>query len=855
MTDEKPDSALLHAAERVASGEAVRWDELDDDPATARLMANLRGLEDIANLFESKRRVEPVGEILFEWGHLRVLEPLGQGSYGEVFKAFDTVLERNVALKLRHPEAAQQAQAYLQEARRLARVRHPNVLAVHGADIHDRRAGIWTDLIKGQTVESVLDRDAQLHPDQVLDAALAIARALEAVHAKNLVHGDVKAANVMVEHSGNVILMDFGAGSESGRAGKHTVGSPLVMAPERLQGDLPHPKNDIYSLGVMLYRMFAAGAYPVNAQSLQELIDHHAAGKRRTPLRSLNAKVPRHWLRLIDAMLSADPERRPTAAQCISQLQSIENLPRRRRGILAASVIAGSLALGAIVAGMGYLAARQAETEALVARDRAEAITGFLQDTLAAPMQDTGGFEVTVAAVMEDAAARLQAGEFEGDPVRQATIMETMARTYNVLANHLAAESLGRRAVALFSTHRGAQSQEAMRARLTLGETLHHLGRFDEAQSLHAQTLSDARALLGASHSYTLLSAARLAATLDLLGETEQARSMLHGVLDAIKGATLDDDAAVARGLAQQQLAHYLTRSGEFSEALPLLTGAFETMAARYGKDNHRVLPLRHSRSNVYIELGQLDLAETELRESLQIVESRGATHTPNGVSILSSLSLSLYNQGKFEEALPISERAFSTAQSVYPAGHLSVLKLQGNLANLYKELGRVAQAEAAYRDVLASASSQTSDSHHMVLLFQTNLLELLVENYRFEQALPMAIQTIELQTEALGANHLYTLYAGDLLGRAQAGMGLQDEAESTLRDVMARKREHLGADSPYLVDSQINLAELLLTRGEYQEARMLLREARRSAAVVLGEDHPKTRRAEQMLTTVQSGS
>ena len=166
-----------------------------------------------------------------------------------------------------------------------------------------------------------------------------------------------------------------------------------------------------------------------------------------------------------------------------------------------------------------------------------------------------------------------------------------------------------------------------------------------------------------------------------------------------------------------------------------------------------------------------------------------------------------------------------------------------------------VAQAEAAYRDVLASASSQTSDSHHIVLLFQTNLLELLVENYRFEQALPMAVETIELQTQALGANHLYTLYAGDLLGRAQAGMGLLDQAESTLRDVMVRKREHLGADSPYLVDSQINLAELLLARGEYQEARTLLREARRSAAVVLGEDHPKTQRAEQMLTTVQSGS
>lgn len=855
MTAEKPESVLLSAAEQIASGEEVRWDELDESPATAKVLANLRGLEDIANLFESKRQNEPVGEVLFEWGHLRVLESRGQGSYGEVFKAFDTVLERNVALKLRHPESEQQAQAYLQEARRLARVRHPNVLAVHGADIHQRRAGIWTDLINGLTIETILEQDSQLHPDQVLDAGLAIARALEAVHAKNLVHGDVKAANVMVEHSGTVVLMDFGAGSESGRAGKHTVGSPLVMAPERLQGDLPDPKNDIYSLGVMLYRMFSGGDYPVNAQSLQELLDHHAAGSAHSPLRAKSRRVPRHWLRLIEKLLSTDPTQRPTASECISRLLVIQGLPRQRRRFLVAGVIAGSLALGAIVAGMGYLAARQAEQEALVARDRAEAITGFLQDTLAAPMQDLGGLEVTVAAVMEDAASRLQAGEFEGDPIRQAAIMETMARTYNVLANHQAAESLGQRAVALFSQHRGSQSAETMRAKLTLGEALHHLGRFEEARALHAETLFRANELLGVTHSYSLLAAARLGGTLDILGESEQAFGMLQTALAAVESAQLDEEASIARGLVQQQLAHHLTRSGEFSQALPLLSGAYEALAARYGEDNHRVLPLRHSRSNVYIELGQLDLAESELRECLAIVESRDATQTPNGASILSSLSLSLYNQGKFEEALPISERAFSTAKVVYPAGHLSVLKLQGNLANLYKELGRVAQAETAYRAILETVSNQTNDSHHMALLFRTNLLELLVENYRYEQALPLAMETIALQTQALGENHLYTLYAGDLLGRAQAGMDLYDEAESTLRDVMARKREHLGADSPYVVDSQINLAELLLSRGDYQEAKTLLREAWRSSVAILGEDHPKTQRAQQMLATVQSGS
>ena len=143
-------------AAAIADGEAVSYPQAVA-LSESQEVTDFRDLERIAKAFSraaaaGSPAAVPRAPTLFRWGSLEVLEKVGEGAFGEVFRAYDPVLEREVALKLRRggPSAVEQSgRRYLEEARRLARVRHPHVLAVYGAAVHDGRVGLWTELIDG----------------------------------------------------------------------------------------------------------------------------------------------------------------------------------------------------------------------------------------------------------------------------------------------------------------------------------------------------------------------------------------------------------------------------------------------------------------------------------------------------------------------------------------------------------------------------------------------------------------------------------------------------------------------------------------------------------------------------------
>ncbi|HPW54481.1 MAG TPA: serine/threonine-protein kinase [Thermoanaerobaculaceae bacterium] len=315
------DDRLLELAGRVADGTPVDWKSPTATPELDDTVRNLQALEAVAAAFRACRdegdatpaageRSALAGEgrePLFVWGHLEVLEKLGEGSFGEVYRARDPVLDRDVALKLRRAASgeglAAQA-AFLDEARRLARVRHPNVLTVYGADVHDGRAGLWADLITGQTLEERLAQEGPLGAHETALAGIELCDALAAVHAQGLIHGDLKAANVMRERGGRLVLMDFGSVTEAPRCGGAgaTLGTPLVTAPEVLRGDTPAATADLYSLGVLLYRL-VSGRYPVEADSLMELCDKHARAES-VPLADRRSDLPTAFLEVVERALA-----------------------------------------------------------------------------------------------------------------------------------------------------------------------------------------------------------------------------------------------------------------------------------------------------------------------------------------------------------------------------------------------------------------------------------------------------------------------------------------------------------------------------------------------------------------------
>lgn len=236
------------------------------------------------------------------WGHLRVFEPIGQGAFGEVYRAWDTRLDREVALKLLPVDAADSVDSsIIEEGRLLARVRHPNVVTIYGAERIGDRIGLWMEYIQGRTLEQLVTDGRDFTPREVIDLGLELTRAVSAVHGAGLLHRDIKAQNVMVADDGRVVLMDFGTGLDlTEQGGTTAAGTPLYLAPEVLAGDTASPRSEIYSIGVLLYRLLT-GSYPVRASGLADLrrayaqADRTHIGSVRPGLPSrLDSKEPAH---------------------------------------------------------------------------------------------------------------------------------------------------------------------------------------------------------------------------------------------------------------------------------------------------------------------------------------------------------------------------------------------------------------------------------------------------------------------------------------------------------------------------------------------------------------------------------
>jgi serine/threonine protein kinase/Flp pilus assembly protein TadD len=289
------------------------------------------------------------------WGPFRLIEKVGQGGFGQVYRAWDSTLEREVALKLLLPrdmDQGEEGNAVLREARLMARVRHANVVPVYGVDRHDGRVGFWSDFVRGKTLSALLAAQGPFGYREAALIGIELCKALSAVHAAGLLHRDIKTGNAMREEGGRILLMDFGLSDEHDAAHRFG-GTPIYLAPELLAGAPASVSSDIYALGVLLYHLVTA-KYPVEGTNLQELKAAHESGSRRTLLDE-RPDLPERFVQVIETTLDRDPQNRyATAGQMVAALSAVIGMsgdsvsqppaPTRRRAWLAAPAI-GALAL------------------------------------------------------------------------------------------------------------------------------------------------------------------------------------------------------------------------------------------------------------------------------------------------------------------------------------------------------------------------------------------------------------------------------------------------------------------------------------------------------------------------------
>jgi serine/threonine protein kinase/Tol biopolymer transport system component len=349
---------VLEAARAIAAGRRVDWAAIESSAdlseSLAGLLRELKIVEDIAELHRSlpdpiSSLSDPAGSSLSPqtvetaapaatWGSLRLLERVGEGAFGDVFRAWDPRLDREVALKLlRRPDSQHDSvgSSVIDEGRLLARVRHPNVVTVYGADRIDGRVGLWMEFVRGRTLEVVLKDHGPFGAQEAALIGLDVCRALSAVHRAGLIHRDIKAHNVMRESGGRIVLMDFGTGREDlADSDAELAGTPLYLAPEVFAGKPATTRSDIYSVGVLLYHL-ATGSYPVKGRTVADLREGHAK-RRRAWLRDERPDLPDRFVQAVERSLAEDPAERyesagameAALARVMSTSDSVDPAPR-----------------------------------------------------------------------------------------------------------------------------------------------------------------------------------------------------------------------------------------------------------------------------------------------------------------------------------------------------------------------------------------------------------------------------------------------------------------------------------------------------------------------------------------------
>lgn len=292
------------------------------------------------------------------FGPYRIDDKLGQGGMGVVYKAFDTTLQRPVAIKMiqtAHKESTGDGSEarFMREARAASRLTHPAIVTIYHFGVEGDTEYIVMEYVEGKTLRKII-HDEPMPLDQLYDIAIQTAEGLAAAHEANIVHRDMKADNVMVSSKGQVKILDFGLAklkdplqpaTDDGETIFQTqaglaVGTASHMSPEQAMGREVDGKSDVFSFGVVLYHM-ACGKVPFQGPNPTITMARIIEGEV-TPLRHHNPNVPEPLEELILRCLQKNRMFRPTSAEVVQTLKALRDSSKVPTGMPAAAAVAAA---------------------------------------------------------------------------------------------------------------------------------------------------------------------------------------------------------------------------------------------------------------------------------------------------------------------------------------------------------------------------------------------------------------------------------------------------------------------------------------------------------------------------------
>jgi tetratricopeptide (TPR) repeat protein/tRNA A-37 threonylcarbamoyl transferase component Bud32 len=810
------------------------------DRERALLMAHLDGCEACLSLVAavaggSARRAEPANALVraslakgTPIGRYLVLELVGRGGMGEVYAAYDPKLNRRIALKLLNERAASPVSAarLAREAQAIARLSHPNVVAIYDAGEYGDRLYLAMEFVEGQTLGDWL-RESPRTWAEIRNVFAASGAGLAAAHEAGLVHRDFKPQNVMVGVDGSVRVMDFGLATDvveveadqppslqvtdATTLTNHTraltrsgtlVGTPLYMAPEQFLGRPTDARTDQFSFCVALYESLY-GERPFPADSFSELAEAVVAGRVRDPVQK--GRVPLFLRRLVARGLKADPRLRFPSMQAL--LEVLRYDPARRRRWAAAG--AGVAALATCVAVAGQRFATRGER---MCRDAGDKLAGIWT------IEGTGGRRQSI----RTAFLATRVGFAEPTWNRVSALLDEYSRQWNAIytdaceATHVRGDQSaqvldlrmaclegGRRALEALTSVLGRADSSVIVEAINAAHALPELDRCSDVTALQAPVPPPRNPNIRARLPELRSKLAEFKALIDT-GQASEARRQLGPLAEA--AAAIDYEPFTAEVLSAQ--AWLEGQSGAPADAVKMMEKAAWSGLAAHRDD----IALEAVAGLVAYDgyfLGRSDESNRWALLGGALLRRLGPGHDRVAAWFYQGRAIARERRAEYAEALADLERALSLKQNVLPPQHPDLALTLHTMANVYNEMGRPQDALlAASRAVEVDESAYGAESPLLAksLLARGESLGLLGRHSEAERDLRRAV---DLSTAWVGPDHPWTAYALTGLGKTLVAEGRWREATSVLRRAL-RTRTASEPNPEAVAETQFALAQAL---------------------------------------------
>jgi serine/threonine-protein kinase len=743
-------------------------------------------------------------------GPYRLLRILGEGGTSTVYLAVrDDQYRQRVAIKVIKPgmDSRQILARFHQERQILASLSHPNIARLlDGGTTAAGHPYFVMEYVEGAPLDVHV---AHLDLEARVELFRAVCQAVHYAHRNLVVHRDLKPSNILVRADGVPKLVDFGIakllnpelaglGAEP-TATLFRLMTPHYASPEQVQGKAVGVPSDVYSLGVILYKLVSGERpYEIDTGSLHEIERIVCEVNPPPPSQRAKQKLSRDLESIVLMAMRKEPdrrydsahelaedlrrwlERRPVIARRATLGYRAWSLVRRKPGVVAAALlVAASLLGGAIATASAWSSAVRQSERAEAQRLRAEQTLAFIVALFKTENANVDTARLSVDELLARGSERLRS-EWREAPELQAALKHTLGVVQRNLGAYGRAAALFEDAVAARSTS-GAPTLDLADSLFELGSVRNELGAPYVAEPLLQRALRIREQKLGADH------------------------LLVADVLDVLAQLTVELDRPEAESYAQRALA---IRRHRLGDADPQLAASMVGLA------------------NIFRKAGRYDEAEPLLRTALDIRRRALGDQDVELADSFNLLGLVRLGQGFYEEAEQYTNSAIEYRRRALGPDHPQVVDLQSILIGIWREQGRYEEAEALARKSLAARLALRGDHHPAIDNALHHLAAVLYARGKLAEAVQTASQALAMRERAYGRLHDSVGHTRALLGRIKLAEGAPQAAEALLVDALDIWKKTLGPEHPVVATAMLGIAQSLAAEERRDAARTWARQA-----------------------------